>query len=72
MKLSLLLIISVAGDLIAYNRGVNNNLQHIRGKLNVPSTDNRLQLVEYLLLMGRFQEAHNLIGKMRTYKFKKY
>ena len=72
MKLSLLLIVSVAGDLIGYNRGVNNALQHARGKLNAPSTDNRLQLIEYLLLSGRFQEARNLVDRMRTYEFQRY
>ena len=67
MKLSLLLTATVVGDLIGYNRRVNNAYQHTRGKLNAPNTDDRLQLIEYLLLMGRFQEAHNLVEKMRAY-----
>ena len=82
MKLFLILIVTVAADLIGYNRGVNNAFKHVRarGKLNTSSVDNRLQLVKYLLHLGRLQEARQLmqeVGKeqrngQRTDRFKRY
>ena len=79
MKLYLLLIATIAGDLIGFNRGVNNIFQHARGKLTAPNVDNRIRLVKYLLHLGRHQEAQNLINSVgdkrtgkRTDRFKRY
>ena len=79
MKFFLLLIAFVAGDLIGFNRGVNNAFQHIRAKPNSSSVDNRVQLIKYLLHLGRAQEAQQLMNQVgnkpsvkRNGRFKRY
>ena len=79
MNFFLLLIANSAGDLIGFNRGVNNLFQHTRRKLTATSVDSRIRLIKYLLHLGRKQEAqksmrsfsdkHN--GK-QTERFKRY
>ena len=79
MKLFLLLIATIAGDLIGFNRVVNSLFQHARGKLTAPSVDSRIRLIKYLLHLGRKQEAQKLMrsfgdkhnGKP-TERFKRY
>ena len=73
MKLSIILFTTVVGDLISYNRGVNNAFQHIRSKRigNAASTDNRIQLAKYMIHLGRFHEARELmavVGETRNDK----
>ena len=70
MKLTLLLIATVTGDLIGYNRGVNNAFQHVGAQLNTPNNDYLNQLVDHMLHSGKYQEAKHLIEKIRTRRFK--
>ena len=79
MKLFFLLIVTVIGDLISYNRGVNNIFQHARGKLTAPNVDNRIRLVKYLIHLGRNKEAQKMMNSLsdkrtgkRTDRFKRY
>ena len=81
MKLLLLLIATVTADLIGYNRGVNNVFKHVnaRVKRDTSNVDNRIQLVKYLLHLGRLQEARQLMREVgekrnekRTDRFKRF
>ena len=81
MQLFLLLALNVTADLIGYNRSVNNAFNHLRARaqINTSNVDNKLQLVKYLLHLGRLQEAQQLmksVGKTRnekrTDRFKRY
>ena len=71
MKFSLVLIATAAADLIGYNRGMNTAFQHTRNQRNNASNDNRLQLVKYLIHLGRMEEARQLIVE-RSASHKRY